>query len=78
MMVEEEDECPKCGSGSVYKDGIRYTRSGEVQRYHCRNCGYRFSRQKRFASGNSPLSLLKKLMHKATRCLIGLSIYTVD
>jgi predicted RNA-binding Zn-ribbon protein involved in translation (DUF1610 family) len=43
VMVEKKIKCPQCGCERVYKDGIRYTTSGEVQRYLCRNCGYRFS-----------------------------------
>ena len=36
--------CPECGSSKIYKSGLRYTRSnGQVQRYLCRECGYRFS-----------------------------------
>ncbi|MEM5853682.1 MAG: tyrosine-type recombinase/integrase [Candidatus Aenigmatarchaeota archaeon] len=35
--------CPNCGSKKVWKDGIRYTNYGSVQRYLCRECGYRFS-----------------------------------
>jgi len=35
--------CPECGSQRVWKDGIRSTSLGPVQRYICRNCGYRFS-----------------------------------
>jgi len=35
--------CPECGSNYLYKDGLRPTNSGQVQRYLCRNCGYRFS-----------------------------------
>ncbi|MFQ6076464.1 MAG: tyrosine-type recombinase/integrase [Candidatus Bathyarchaeia archaeon] len=35
--------CPECGSQRLWKDGIRHTRSGNVQRYICRECGYRFS-----------------------------------
>jgi integrase/predicted RNA-binding Zn-ribbon protein involved in translation (DUF1610 family) len=36
--------CPECGSFKIYKDGLRYTRSnGQVQRYLCRDCGFRFS-----------------------------------
>ncbi|MEM3696537.1 MAG: hypothetical protein QXQ94_03405 [Candidatus Bathyarchaeia archaeon] len=41
---EKAVKCPMCGCERVYKDGIRYTRQGEVQRYLCRNCAYRFSR----------------------------------
>ncbi len=35
--------CPKCGSQSVWKAGLRYTAFGQIQRYICRDCGYRFS-----------------------------------
>ncbi|MEM3000099.1 MAG: hypothetical protein QXX34_06220, partial [Candidatus Bathyarchaeia archaeon] len=41
--------CPECGSERLYRDGMRYLRSGEArQRWLCRNCGYRFS-EKRFS-----------------------------
>jgi len=36
-------QCPACTSQRVWKDGIRQTSHGDVQRYLCRNCGYRFS-----------------------------------
>lgn len=35
--------CPECGSARTWKDGVRYTRNGDVQRYLCRSCGFRFS-----------------------------------
>jgi len=35
--------CPECGSAKAWKDGIRETAFGPVQRYLCRNCAYRFS-----------------------------------
>jgi len=35
--------CPECGSQRTWKNGVRYTNRGEVQRYICRSCGYRFS-----------------------------------
>jgi len=37
--------CPSCGGNRVWKDGLRYPRSNAkpVQRYVCRECGYRFS-----------------------------------
>lgn len=34
--------CPLCG-GSVWRDGLRRTNRGFVQRYICRSCFYRFS-----------------------------------
>jgi len=36
-------DCPECGSNRFYKDGFRYTNEGQIQRYLCRKCGYRFS-----------------------------------
>ena len=36
--------CPECGSKRLYKDGLRYLADGTpVQRWLCRNCGYRFT-----------------------------------
>ena len=36
--------CPECGASRLYRAGMRYLANGEtVQRYLCRNCGYRFS-----------------------------------
>ncbi|MDH5690094.1 MAG: hypothetical protein OEY81_01520 [Candidatus Bathyarchaeota archaeon] len=43
MTAKSEVKCPECGSQRVWKDGIRYIRFGEVQRYLCRDCYYRFS-----------------------------------
>ena len=42
-------KCPECGSAKTWKDGLRYPRGNEgtlVQRYLCRDCGYRFSEPK--------------------------------
>lgn len=35
--------CPECGSSKIFKNGLRYTNEGEIQRFLCRVCGYRFS-----------------------------------
>jgi len=35
--------CPECNSSRVWKDGLRQTRLGPVQRFLCRECGYQFS-----------------------------------
>jgi len=43
MSGKNEVKCPECGSRRVWKDGVRYTRAGEVQRYLCRECCRRFS-----------------------------------
>jgi integrase len=37
-------KCPDCGSIRLYRAGLRYLSNGEaVQRWLCRNCGFRFS-----------------------------------
>ena len=41
--TEQNLRCPQCGSAKLWRDGIRYTSFGQVQRYLCRNCSYRFS-----------------------------------
>jgi len=48
-------KCPLCNSQRIWKDGIRYTKDGDVQRYICRSCGHRFSQSKRLqnTSGSS-------------------------
>ena len=38
-----DPKCPECGSNCLYRDGIRYTQHGEIQRYLCKECGFRFS-----------------------------------
>jgi integrase len=36
--------CPQCGLKRLYRDGLRYLTDGaSVQRWLCRDCGYRFS-----------------------------------
>ncbi len=36
--------CPDCGSVRLYRAGLRYLSNGEtIQRWLCRNCGFRFS-----------------------------------
>jgi integrase len=36
-------ECPNCHSKRNWKDGIRQTNLGSIQRFTCRVCGFRFS-----------------------------------
>jgi len=50
-----EPACPNCGSRRLYRDGFRYLADGKpIQRYLCRDCGYRFSwpRTERFGGKN--------------------------
>jgi len=41
--LAQSPKCPECGSLKNWKDGVRLTKNGEVQRWLCRDCGYRFS-----------------------------------
>jgi integrase/DNA-directed RNA polymerase subunit RPC12/RpoP len=44
MAEQKLVQCPQCNSTLIWKDGLRYMPNGNaVQRYICRNCGYRFS-----------------------------------
>ncbi len=43
-MTKVVPTCPLCGSSKTWKDGIRRTNDGDIQRYLCRECGYRFSK----------------------------------
>lgn len=40
--INESIECKKCKTEQIVKDGKRYNKSGLIQKYLCRNCGYRF------------------------------------
>jgi len=40
---EASRECPECGSKRIWKDGLRETNFGSVQRFICRDCGRRFT-----------------------------------
>jgi len=43
MLEQKTVTCPHCGSQRYFKDGMRNTHSGKIQRYLCRDCGHRFS-----------------------------------
>jgi len=46
--------CPSCRSERTWRDGTRQTRNGDVQRYLCRECGYRFSERSEIPPGSNP------------------------
>ena len=35
--------CPECQSSKVWKSGYQYVQGESIQRFLCRDCGYRFS-----------------------------------
>ena len=47
---EASRECPNCHSKKIWKAGIRQTLNGEVQRFVCRDCGFRFSEKSNIES----------------------------
>ena len=48
IKAENGLRCPECGSTKLYRDGLRYLTDGSsVQRWLCRNCGFRFSEKRK-------------------------------
>ena len=44
LTEEPQPTCPQCKSTKTCKDGVRYLAKGKnIQRWLCKNCGYRFS-----------------------------------
>ena len=41
--AQRPTKCSNCNSTKIWKDGLRKTDSGDIQRYLCRECGFRFS-----------------------------------
>ena len=39
----EMKNCPICGSNNVVKHAVRHNKYGDLQRYQCKACGYRFT-----------------------------------
>jgi len=48
IEVTKPSTCRKCGSGRVVKTGIRHNKAGGVQRFLCKECGHKFTRNGRF------------------------------
>jgi integrase/DNA-directed RNA polymerase subunit RPC12/RpoP len=46
MIKMESVECPSCKGKRIWKDGLRYNEVGSIQRYVCRDCGFRFSEKR--------------------------------
>jgi len=62
--------CPECGSKRLYRDGLRRTRQGPIQRWLCRDCGYRFSE----TSLNRDLKPLQKTSKQSLKsCFANIS-----
>jgi len=55
--------CPECTSQKIWKDGLRRTRLGDVQRWLCKKCGFRFSK-----SGLSSSEGVQKVHRQILNC----------
>jgi len=42
-MIEHKPTCEKCKSANIVKNGTRKNKSGVVNRYLCKECGFRFT-----------------------------------
>jgi transposase-like protein len=63
---KEQPNCPRCTSSEfVIKRGLRYNKSGPVQRYFCKNCKTKFVSQTAF----------KGMKNKATAIVSALDLY---
>jgi len=70
--AENKPICPECASRRVYRDGLRYLKDGSiVQRYLCRDCGFRFSWPE--AERQHRGQILKTKRGKYNVCQVGAS-----
>ncbi|MCL6579628.1 MAG: hypothetical protein K6T73_09640, partial [Candidatus Bathyarchaeota archaeon] len=60
-------QCPQCNSEILYKDGLRYLADGTViQRWLCRNCGYRFTEKN--CNNSKKFQHVKKVQRQILNC----------
>ena len=64
VVPHQPPKCPECGSAKVWKDGLRSDSLSPVQRWLCRNCGYRFS---------SSSLINKKEVRQTSECRVRVS-----
>lgn len=56
--------CPQCGSARLYHAGLRHSVSGDaIQRFLCRDCGYRFSEKYCHDQNSSRREPLQKISY---------------
>jgi len=64
-------QCPQCNSERTYRDGLRYlSNHSEVQRFLCRDCGYRFSEKPLQENPNWSLNSSIALQFKHQICAL--------
>lgn len=45
LKMKDLPVCPRCKSKRITKRGMRYTLNEAVQKYYCKDCDWKFSRQ---------------------------------
>lgn len=55
VFHQRDLSCPRCSSNRVMKQGTRRTKTGEYQRYKCKDCGSWSSGQENLNKGAKPL-----------------------
>jgi len=64
-------QCPQCQSSRAWRDGHRETPLGEqIQRWSCRDCGYRFSDPNDLEKTRNETRKLEAKISKATSDII--------
>jgi integrase/ribosomal protein L37AE/L43A len=64
--------CPQCNSKKVYRDGLRYkSDKSSVQRWLCRDCGFRFSKRPLQETSKRSLNTSSALASKRQICALG-------
>ena len=64
---EASRECPNCHSKKNWKAGVRQTEIGEVQRFLCRECGFRFSEKSNIESQMNKGRQLSAILKEAKK-----------
>jgi len=66
LAIENVPVCPKCGERkNIVKRGIRKNKSGPVQLYQCKSCGYRFSEH----------SEIRSIKHNPALLIIAIDLF---
>jgi integrase len=79
---EAKRECPECHSKRNWKDGLRETNFGSVQRFICRDCGFRFSEKSNIAfqtnSGRQLCAIFEEAKKLVTTAKINIAAGEVN
>jgi integrase/ribosomal protein L37AE/L43A len=65
--------CPQCGSNKLWRDGLRYSPFGDkIQRWLCRNCGFRFSDSHDVERSWSAFERLQRVQTKSLKAKVDI------